>query len=185
MLMTLEEARIKMQDYRDCILEMMPNEMVGYATGDMKGTGTPPWAELQREMERFGQICAGYTHIRRFMKPWMVDVIGQQGECDFSKEKGEKAINLLHESVQGSQEAKNEFAALVGGALAQNVCRFIVDTVRLSPTDSGGGCSGWHIGTPCTDDECMSLCNMLHLHFKKAIDAGLLKIQVKFWGWKF
>jgi len=134
--------------------------------------------EIRIEKQRLGELFAGFPHLRPHLYCWMVDVVGTTSNL-CNAESLEKGLDLL----QGGE--RESFAALAGGALAQNVHRFITEELHLEITDSGGGCGSWHLGTFCTYAIMECLTTALHRQFAKAIAAGLIEVQVKFWGWRF
>ncbi len=184
--MTLDEAKAQMAELiaeRDSLYTTInPNDSDQSPAGATEPEADQETMTALRDnkwaIERLGCICAGYAHIRPHLSPWMVDVVGTG--CNMaSQEQLEEGMEMI---LEGERES---FAARAGGSLAQEVYRFINDELQLHSTDIGGGACSWHIGTPCTDAECRELTSDLHNRFKKAIDAGLITVCVRFWGWKF
>jgi hypothetical protein len=180
--MTLDEAKQKMDslraEYDSLWSELAKEGALGVEQDEIELDRAKKCAEKKREMDRHGQICAAYPHIRPFLWCWMVDVHGTEPNA-CSEEEMHEAVEFLN------AKNRDEFLGRVGGSLAQQVSRFLADELQMHSTDCGGGCGGWDIGTPCNDAECAALIASLHQRFAKAITAGLLNVQVKFWGWKF
>ena len=180
--MTLEEAREKMRG-------LLSERDELYRQHGLAGNGpgiTSEDTELNKALHdvhererRLGFRLASYPHIRPHLWCWMVDVHGTESNL-CSEEAFEEGLHMLHESDKAG------FAARAGGSLGQLLVHdFISRELGMRITDTGGGCGGWHIGTPCDQVEMESLTASLHAKFAKAIAAGLLEVRVKFWNWRF
>jgi hypothetical protein len=124
------------------------------------------------------------------MIAWMVDVkFGDENPfspdtcgdcCGVSEEEGKKKIELLMESP-------GQFTEQQAGSLGKAVQDYITNELKLTITDRGGSCcgSGGHIGCPCTDGEMELMVNSINVHFKKAIDAGMMAVKIAWFKPRF
>lgn len=114
------------------------------------------------------------------LRPWMVDVKGCNAQ--FNEEDMLAAVSDATQTAEEATEAFREFIHKAG-PLPTAIQGFI-EAHGFTITDRGGGGDCWHVGTPCTESECRRLCTLLYLHFKKAIDAGLIRVVRHWWGWR-
>jgi hypothetical protein len=178
--MRIEDARKRMRELDEEYHCLLPCEGSGPAisSDDLSEETNAQLEENRREKERLGQVCAGFPHIRPHLWCWMVDVHGTESNLCDDEAFGE-GIDLLQENDGDG------FASRAGGAMMQQVRRYITEELGMRITDSGGGCGGWHLGTPCGEAEMQTLTAALHGRFAKAVAAGLISVQVKFWKWRF
>jgi len=172
--MTLEEARSRMAE-----LDVEYDDLIGDSIVTDQSPKNAEIERVSRERQQLGKVLAGFPHIRPHLSAWMVDVVGSESNATGESEMKEAVGVLLDEG------ASESFLSRVGGSLAQQVDQFIRKDCGRNPPDGGGGCTSWHIGTPCNDEQCASLTAAIHERFAKAIAAGLLTVRVSFWGWRF
>jgi hypothetical protein len=187
---TIEEAKSIVADlyieYRDVLKKH--NAEGGYgATMAVGDTPTPANIELseeaereiqfaQKKMESFSLSCYSLPWLHKEMKAWMVDVkFGSENPFSDVKCCGDdiESLEEMDKKLDMLMEDPEAFTEQSGGSIMKRVGDFI-KSEGFKITDRGGGGSGGHIGCPCTDAEMERLLTLLHINFKKAIDAKLI-----------
>ena len=125
-------------------------------------------AALKRTLASY----ASDAELRASMVPWMVDF------------EGTAAPSWTFEQRMPTDEELNSSAMAIYDELPRSVREWI-DKQGFKITDSGAGSEGWHLGVPCTDSESDLLCRLAHAELVKSIEAGVLVVGIKFWGWRF
>lgn len=135
--------------------------------------------ELEREFrtqdDDLKKMLARYAsdaELRASMIPWMVYFEGA-------------AVPAWTTEQRMPTEAELDSSAM---ALYDEVARDVriwVERQGFKITDSGAGSAGWHLGVPCTDTEADLICRLAHEELAKPLEAKILSVAVKFWGWHF
>lgn len=124
---------------------------------------------LESERKSFLNQMASDPTLRPHMWCWMVDISGKQEPAWVAEGR-----NPQGQEFEDSVKAKN---------LLSSDVRKVIEDAGFRITDSGSGCGGWDLGVPCNDEESRRLCDLLHTKFRDHIDADLLEVHLKFWGW--
>jgi hypothetical protein len=111
--------------------------------------------------------------LRANMIPWMIDFEGDESPAgvDYDKLKTDQKVMLT--------AANANF-----GTLPKEIRTWITGH-GFEISDSGSSANGWHLGVPCTDLEAALLCKLAHEQLETHLDAGVLTVSLKFWGWRF
>lgn len=127
--------------------------------------------EQDRELEigrhRHKKLMEGFAadpELRACMVPWMVDFTGREEPP---------------EGMVLDAQSKAKFGELP--TLVRTWC----ETNGFRITESGSGVGGWDLGVPCSDEDANRLCKHVHQDFRVHLDAGVLSVKLKFWGWRF
>jgi len=121
---------------------------------------------LMDEVHLFGEQLASYPHFFEILEAWMVDISGT-GDMAEIKEYPEDFVEFIKKQ----------------GSLAAGVQQYIEDQ-GFEITDRGGGKGRWTLGVPCTTTNMRKLTAILHAQFARAIDAGTIRIYVRFFHWR-
>jgi len=132
--------------------------------------------QMKREHETMMEGFAADPQLRQHMVPWMIDFEGDESPKGIEWDKHEK----------GNVDRKDFVAAVRAdfGELPRKV-RAWIEEHHFEISDSGSGCGGWHLGVPCSDKDAARLCQLAQDKLKVYLDAGVLTICLRFWGWRF
>jgi len=122
-------------------------------------------------IKKYGEYLAGHPLFFDIMKHWMVDVKGKGAGTGEDIEEGLESLDFF------------EMTEKIGGGLAKSI-RGVIEENGFKITDAGGCVESWHLGVPCNEIDSRRLCTLIYMKFGKAIKAGLILVERKFWGWK-
>jgi len=130
------------------------------------------WRHSHHKNQALMNQFAADPELRSHMTPWMMDFHGSQ-EPTWVKE--------------GRLPTEQEANLLLRG-VAMDLAEVIHEWLNshgFRVSDSGGGRGGWDLGVLCDDLEAVRLSALVQSELRRYIDAGLLNVQLKFWGWRF
>jgi hypothetical protein len=128
---------------------------------------------LKKKLNRY----AADPELRENMMPWMMDFHGGQ-EPEWVKNRT-LPPEFQSGDLQGGPSVRVSYAELPCKV------RDVLEANGFKISDSGSGCGGWDLGVLCSDKDTAWLGGVIQAHFREYIEAGVLDVQLKFWGWRF
>lgn len=178
----LESARKLLADARTRETELWDKAYGEPGEGEPRGfnSDTPVRDEDAKEeletarndLKRMRDVFLANPALRPHVRAFMVDVHGEEPTLT---EKDMEAWRA---------EPGSPLAMIAGKSRVARVVRDFIDGHGFTITDSGGGCCGWHVGSPNTRDGADELCDLLYENFKPLIDEGVLLVEVHLWSMK-
>lgn len=127
------------------------------------------YEKAQRGYEALLEELASDPIVRAEMTPWMIDFHGSGGPHH-------EAMPLTGPALRRAVQADvSEFARKI---------RAWLDSQNANITDSGSGMGGWDLGALCDDAEAARICREAQIDLREYLDAGVLTIHLRFWGWR-
>jgi len=139
--------------------------------------------QARNNLERYNLALYSLPWFKPLMKAWMVDVkFGNENPfgSHLYRDKHKVFKRDSEEKIRLLVETPGQFTEQQAGSLGKSVQDYIMNELGLIITDRGGLCGscGGHIGCPCTDAQMELMINSINIHFKKAVDAGMMAVKI-------
>jgi hypothetical protein len=142
------------------------------AEASKKDEAKGAWEIAKYQTHSYLDELATDPEIRQNMAPWMIDFHGHE-QPGWAREGRQPTLGDISATLD-----------LKGSSLGKIVQDWLSEH-DFHPGDRGGGVDGWDLGVLCSDQEASLLCSLAHVELRQYIDAEVLQIKLKFWGWRF